>query len=302
MPNDAAPFRFLDLSYDIREQIYTMILTYTAPRDVVISHDLNTRSPLPPPASFDTTIYTPLTPTSIKSSSLLLTNHQIHAELVSIIKSLTQNSTTADTMKYILDLSMTHKLVLPTWISLPTPPRYVSRVHVYLHLLSKQEMDEDGNEYRWWAAGGPAPISQGMLQLLADFLVYGPTFRPVPDSSNTDPTHSRRRVLLDNLTLEFIRSNPENPEPSPLESVSESDLELGSEQYNCFRVMLLLQRVVDSGQLVGRVKTVKFVAGDEVKEWMVDEHAVPRDKMLKTAKEWSAYGWRSLSDALEREF
>lgn len=296
MSSALAPFRFLDLPYDIRERVYTILLANDANEDALAYYKLtDSRDLLPSSLPFNTSIILmQRSPPSITTSGLLLTNHRLHSELVSTIRTLSLNPTAPGMMKYILDIAMSSSLIYPTWLSLPTPTRYTSGVHVYLRLLSSQP---DFFRHRWWGYNGPSPLTQGLLQLLSDFLVYGPTFRPSTDNTDVSGLSKRRRIFIDDLTIEFVRPSSPSSLPISLESSKRRDVKQGSEEWNCLEVMSLLGKVACSGQLHGRVKVVRFVVGDEVKEWRIDEYQVANDEKLETARKWAAHGWKSMSDA-----
>lgn len=138
-------------------------------------------------------------------------------------------------------------------------------------------------------------MTSDLLKVLSEFLVYGPALRPY-DPSNPKPTHP---PVLDELIIEFVRQDPDSRFPSlELPVVLRQGRKTREEAY-VFDLVMILARLVRSGQLWGRVKKVGLVVETVAKEWDVREAS--RENMLKTARRWAPYGWQSMESVLKGE-
>lgn len=290
MSDDFIPLRFLDFPFDIREQIYIALVTETRNHSPIGRNREAQAQPAPSPRYSPIIRVTrplPSTPTL----NFLLTNRQIRSELTSTIESIARNQ---KGIKYTLDLTVSGGYLYTTWISLPASLRFLSHVHVYFNI----EPNSDPDAHPWWEEGEPSGFTQSLIQLFSDFLVYGPSFRP---SDPYKPEPLQPRMMLNDLTIEFVRVNP-NVEPVSFDFRRLLWLahygEHGSDGWNMGNLFYWLHRVGISGQLNGRVKTLRFAVGDATEEWIVDEH--PTDRMLDIAEHWARYGWKSMADAIEK--
>lgn len=287
--NDSSALCFLDLPLDIREHIYKALLHLIDEPDPK-DHEPRSRISIPggPPFTVPLIFPYPTLPTSIPIN-LLLTNHQLHSELLSIIESRSR----AHANTYSLELISSGIRLYPTWTYLPAPPQYTSRVHVYFRMTTLS--DEIGN-HRWWGNGGPAASSRALLQILSEFLVYGPALRPLYPAH---PTAIQPPITLDEITVEFVRHNPGLSSPRLDVSPFERDAARTPEEDDIFELMDAMATLADSGQLWGRVKKVKLLVADSSREWLVPE--VSMEEMVRTAHEWSPYGWQSMAKMIKRE-
>ncbi|EIM82632.1 uncharacterized protein STEHIDRAFT_141329 [Stereum hirsutum FP-91666 SS1] len=278
--SELSSLRFLDFPLDVRERIYEALLHSTAshPSD----HELSSLL-----ASTQTGFFTTLLPPTT-TTNLLLANRQLHSELLSTI----ERHSRARKIVYTLHLFASNGRIYPTWISLPSPPQYISRVHVYF------QMDPNGEAWRqsFWADGGPGALTSGLLKILSEFLVYGPALRPY-DSSNPKPIHPP--IVLDELIVEFVRQDPDSRFPSLELPVMLRQGRKTREEAYVFDLVMILTRSVKSGQLWGRVKEVGLVVENVAKEWDVREES--RENILKTARRWAPYGWQSMESVMKGE-
>lgn len=137
-------------------------------------------------------------------------------------------------------------------------------------------------------------MTSGLLKILSEFLVYGPALRPY-DSSNPKPIHPP--IVLDQLIVEFVRQDPDSRFPSlELPAMMRQGRKTREEAY-VFDLVMILTRLVRSGQLWGRVKKVRLVVENVAKEWDVRE--VSRENMLETARRWAPYGWQSMESVMK---
>lgn len=276
--SDLASFSFLEFPFDIRERIYKALLHSSAghPDD----HDLDRLL-----ATTGTGYFTPPIIPPTTTINLLLTNRQLHSELLSTIDTCSR----AHEIPYTLHLFASDGRLYPTWIFLPTPPRYISRVHVCF------QMDPNGETWKqnFWGDGGPGALTRGLLNLLSEFLVYGPSLRP-HDPSNPKPIHPH--IVLDELIVELMRQDPESRFPTLEASSMLRQGRKTREEGHVFELVMVLTRLARSGQLCGRVKKVGLMVEDVVKEWDVRE--VSKENRLKTASRWAPYGWQSMASAI----
>lgn len=84
-----------------------------------------------------------------------------------------------------------------------------------------------------------------------------------------------------------------------LDESFERDMESTAEEEDVFELVGVMNKLAESGQLWGRVKKIKLMFGDTAKEWYVPE--VSMDEMVKTANEWSPYGWKSMAKMIKGE-
>lgn len=136
------------------------------------------------------------------------------------------------------------------------------------------------------------------MLLLANFLVFGLTFRPAHSAGLIPRRSGHSPICIDELAIKFVRSIPDAI-PILLESLRRDTTQLGSEARNCSELIDLLDKLADSGQLNGRVKRLQFVVGGQRKEWNVAGMQVSKDVVRKTAKTWATFGWQVMADDME---
>lgn len=99
----------------------------------------------------------------ISCAGLLGSNHQISGEMVEII--MRRNNTTKEGVQYKLHVAACHKSLLPIWLSLPAPLKYLRTLHVDFHLSTDEK-------FEW--VGSIGSLAELSLELLLRFFRYGP--------------------------------------------------------------------------------------------------------------------------------
>ena len=130
---------------------------------------------------------------------LLGCNRQVSGEMSELIAARKARGL----ITYKLDLMVDCHLLYPTWISLPTAPRSVSRVEVNLRISHHQA---------WTTVTSSLRRIEGLKRLLSAFVFHGPQF-----------THDRRLrslMKLDHLVINFFSFDPTGIDPSPMNGVN----------------------------------------------------------------------------------
>lgn len=99
----------------------------------------------------------------ISSAGFLGTNHQIADEMSEII--MLRNKTTVEGVQYKLHLTACHKSLLPTWLSLPAPLKYVRTLDVDLQLSTYEN-------FEW--VGSVGCLAELSIKVLLRFFRCGP--------------------------------------------------------------------------------------------------------------------------------
>ncbi|KAF3389747.1 hypothetical protein DPV78_011710 [Talaromyces pinophilus] len=137
-------------------------------------------------------------------ASLLLLNHQLNAETLSLVRRKHPSTT-----QYVLDVAVVNDLELwPTWISVPLLAREVGEVYVSIRTITTQRLGWKGKTNKWLGGDGVPPLSWAFGSMLQLFLCYGPLMDVVDHS--TQQEESNRKMTLRRLVLD-VRS------PSPTE-------------------------------------------------------------------------------------
>lgn len=303
LPQDA-PFRFLDLPFDVREHVYLALLALQDPTPVDPKLQLRHTIPAVHDHSEPFIHAIPAHPTPT-TSGLLLTSRQIHSEVVCVVERRSRRA--SHSPSYTLDVLASGSSIYPTWISYPAPRKYLSRVHVVFR------MDE-------WV-GRPSPLGfgndsaitllEGLVQLLSEFLVYGPTFVPTLTSSSD---RALSPMALNEVSIEFIRQRSAGTKSFNmsrlLDSIDpnegcvrtythEEELEGASDGLDdaLLDVDGTLTRFAESGLLWGRVKKFSFKFEEWSKEWDVVE--CEPEEVRKVTEEMAEIGWKSMANIMD---
>lgn len=295
-------FRFLDLPFDVRESVYFTLLALhdPAPSDPKVQP----RYGIPAVSSRNEPfIYALLAHPQPRISNLLLANHQIHAELISVVERCSRPSSGG--ISYTLDIFASETSIYPTWVAFPAPLRYLSHIDIIFRMDC-------------WT-GRPSPLGFGndkafsllesLVQLLSEFLVYGPSFIPVKPF-NFRLAQSPR--ALDDLSIEFVREIPVGESRfSTTRLLGSAELNVECKQSHAMEgvdrhdgldhaiadVDGILSRFAESGLLWGRVKKFKFKFEDWEKKWVVVEREP--EEVRKVAEEMAEIGWESMANLME---
>lgn len=190
--------KFLDLSRELRDIIYTAVLgsELSPPSSPAESGDrkrTSGRGGLDEEAFEYCNMYS-LQPVPVSSSALLRTNRQIHTELAEIISRVKKSKT----LRYKLDcLMLDERLIYPTWLSVPALSSSVASVEVDFRLFGDCNGKRSG-----WAGGDGAPsvIIWSLFALLKRFLLRGPDF--------LSPPKPGRKIKIGVLVLNVITPSP----------------------------------------------------------------------------------------------
>ena len=164
--NSQTPVGFLGLPREIRDHIYEDTLDSAGQRPPKIRTIVAKNPIICQKGTAQEIVYryhgrnsTP----SISCAGLLGSNHQISDEMLEII--MRRNNTTKEGVQYKLHLAACHKSLLPTWLYLPAPVKYLRTLHVDLQLSTHQKFEWAGSVYY---------LFEISLQLLLRFFRCGP--------------------------------------------------------------------------------------------------------------------------------
>lgn len=194
--NSQIPIGFLQLPREIRDHIYEAILDSAGQgqqppkiRTIVAKSPLIREKGTPQGIIYH--YHGRNSTPSISCAGLLGSNHQISDEMVEII--MRRNKTTEEGgVQYKLHLVACRKFLLPTWLSLPAPLKYLRKLHVDLQLSTHEEFEWEGS------IGYLAELS---LQLLLRFFRSGPK---LSEDLEKLPQHEQLRNGMPYLDLATI--------------------------------------------------------------------------------------------------
>lgn len=298
----ASPFRFLDLPFDVREHVYYALLALQDPAPP--DPKLQPRYGIPAvDKRNDPFIYALLAHPQPTIADILLTNRQIYSELVAVVERRSRPSSHG--IWYTLDIFASDTFIYPTWVAFPAPRRYLSHVNIVFRTdgwSGRPSLHGFGDDKTF-------SLVESLVQLLSEFLVYGPSFIPV---KSCDFRLTRKPVVLNDLSIEFVREVPvgrsrfsmarlldsDDPNVGCMQSHTVEGLD-GYDELNhaMMDVDGILSRFAESGLLWGRVKKFRFKFEGWSKEWEVVEREP--EEMRKVAEEMAEIGWKSMADMIE---
>lgn len=142
-------------------------------------------------------------------ASLLLLNHQLNAETLSLLRRKRPLTT-----QYILDIAVVNDLELwPTWIFMPLLARDVEEVFVSIRTTTTQRLGWKGKTNKWLGGDGTPPLSWAFASMLQLFLLYGPLMEVVDHS--TQQEENDRKITIRRLVLDV-----QSPSPTDISAIA----------------------------------------------------------------------------------
>jgi hypothetical protein len=257
-------FRFLDLPRELRDHIYAYVLVTEdappeSPEAVVDRGDGTGKSPIDHSDlglyERDLGIYYDRKPLRYACAGLLYSNRQVSAEMEDSIMHKSQIGGQAG-VNYKIDCMVYRDQVWPTWTSLPTPPKYVHNIDVDIRMFDDSRS---------------SLIRFRLLRLMGQFFQHGPEF--------VDRGQLRHPIHVDALTFTFVG----------LEKEVRDGIAYWTNLYHVIAMghMALINKLVGSGLLFGRVRLVRVCTMDKVREFKIEE----RQYVDLIAAQWASYGW-----------
>lgn len=204
---ETPPFAFLQLPREIRDQIYEDVLDSAVQQpppevcEIINKNPILRQEDRPHGVVYD---YNgkKTTPT-MPCVGLLRSNHQISDEMSEAIRH--RNKSTEKGVQYRLYLIACYKSLLPNWLFLPAPLKFVKSLHVDLQLATE-------DEFQW--VGPIGSLAELPLELFLRFARYGIGLREGLESQSSSPSSQsssqgdRQRIIqmpyLDKLTLNIV--------------------------------------------------------------------------------------------------
>lgn len=272
------PFRFLQLPREIRDQVYEDTLDMPAQRPPSIRKILNNNPiigleanpPIHPRTSTERSSQGLMysyhgrnnTP-PISCAGLLGSNHQISDEVCEIL--MRRNRTTEGGVQYKLYLMACHKSLLPAWLSLPAPLKYLRTLHVDMQLSTRRS-------FQW--VGSVGTLAELSLQLLLRFFRCGPQLSEGLDRLPQREQLRNRMPYIDLLIINLVPA-PAELVPAPAEGVETNGSSQGgsapaiTDRMTCDFLASYLSVIAESHLFRGRIKTIRLRCCDSVREFIV---------------------------------
>ncbi|KAI4145449.1 MAG: hypothetical protein L6R39_003801 [Caloplaca ligustica] len=277
-----AGVQFLALPREIRDRIYDEFLDLDnlAPADPrSIQHkpvggSYRGHICIYPPDLYDLCIPTRLPEAS--SAALLGCNRRIRAEISQLLSTRTA-SPSRNGLTYALDILVeaTHppdgsytEQMYATWVKMPViPVSHAKCIRVDFRAVSKScsESTETCFQHCFWfiGNGGIGLTTRSLLNLLARFFAYGPTFE--------EETRMARPLFIEELVVNVL--------PTVISK---------NERIEVLQGLSLLRLVADSGLLAGKLGRISIHQDGKMHDqWDVVKVA----DVTKTIREWRDYGW-----------
>ncbi|KAI4192701.1 MAG: hypothetical protein LQ350_008583 [Teloschistes chrysophthalmus] len=199
---------------------------------------------------------------STNLAGLLGCNHQIRDEVLDLIK------VEAGGIAYSVDLMIWENSIQPTWMELPTPPKYTKQLNVTLRMFS-----HTGPQ---WGESGI--LGQYLLQMLRRFLYDGPSFATDPpgrrDSRPLYPLHLEELTIV----LEAMKTKVDDKTGAP---------EKNPEEIARRRLSAYISKFVRSGLLYGKIDTIRMWYAERSTVW----HICDNGDRTESARRWGPFGW-----------
>lgn len=186
----------------------------------------------------------------ISSAGFLGTNHQIADEMGEII--MLRNKMTVEGVQYKLHLAACHKSLLPTWLSLPAPLKYVRTLDIDLQLSTHEN-------FEW--VGSVGCLAELSIKVLLRFFRCGPELVEGLEQLPLQEQLRRRMPSLDFATINLVAV--------PLQGVDMRDLALeGPPVRLTFHYLDRYLRLSVASELFrGRIKVVRIRCCQSVREF-----------------------------------
>lgn len=231
--------------------------------------------------------------------ALLRCNRQVAQEMQDAIHC--KNASSEEGIQYKLDLVNWKYSMQLTWLSLPTPVRYVKSVWIeYRNII------HTGSRFLTY----DPMLAHYLLQMLRRLLTNGP--RIVVRRSDTLVTKPPPILSLDSITINFIDLAQDLAEDNtaaltgyrlvPRSHVRSIDLKLEEkrlkrctngdwpwranyqEQRDLWYLEHFVGQIAESGVLATRVKTLRLLCGSKSKQWLIGTRCKVKDFKIETFK------------------
>lgn len=191
---------------------------------------------------------------SISCAGLLGSNHQISDEMGEII--MRRNNLTKDAVHYKLHLAACHKSLLPIWLSLPAPLKYLRTLHIDLQLSTHEKFEWVGS------IGYLAGLS---LQLLLRFFRCGPKLVESLDQLPQQEQLRNQMPYLDLVTINLVAVPAEGVE---MRKYAREGPHVDVADRMTFDFLgRYLGVIVASDVFCGKIKTVRLCCCQSVREF-----------------------------------
>lgn len=192
----------------------------------------------------------------ISCAGLLCSNHQISEEMGEVL--MRRNRKTEEGVQYTLYLMACHKFLLPSWLSLPAPLKYLRTLQVDLQLSNYRS-------FQW--VGSVGTIVELLLRLLLRFFRCGPRLSDGLDDLPEQEQLRNRMPNLDVLTIRIVPTPAGNMETN--KSSRESSRPTATDLLTFDFLDLYLLDITQSDLLRGRIRTIRLRCCESIQEYTV---------------------------------
>ena len=249
---------FLRLPREIRDQVYEDILDSSAlpppsirkivDKNPVIRHEgtpgliynYHGRNKTPP----------------ISCAGLLGSNHQISEEMGEVL--MRRNKKTEEGVQYKLFLMACHNSLLPSWLSLPAPLKYLRTLQVDLQLSNNRN-------FQW--VGSVGTLAELSLQLLLRFFRCGPQLSDGLDDLPQQERLRNRMPYLDVLTIRIVPAPAGNMERDKSSREGSRPAITDLMTFDFLGSYLLV--IAQSYLFRGRIRTIRLHCCESIREYTV---------------------------------
>lgn len=199
---------------------------------------------------------------AISCAGLLGSNHQISDEMVEII--MRRNNTTKEGVQYKLHLAACHKSLLPIWLSLPAPVKYLRTLHVDLQLSTDEK-------FEW--VGSVGYLAELSFQLLLRFFHCGPKLSEGLEQLPQQEQLRDRMPCLDLATINLVAVPADDVEM--LKSAREGPQVAVADRLTFDFLGRYLGVIAASDVFRGKIKTVRLHCCQSEQEFTVERRLTP---------------------------
>lgn len=175
-----------------------------------------------------------------------------------------RNNTTKEGVQYNLHLAACHKSLLPIWLSLPAPVKYLRTLHIDLQLPTHQN-------FEW--AGSVGHLSELSLQLLLRFFRCGPKLSEGLEKLPQREQLLNRMPYLDLAAINLIAVPAEGVEM--WNSAREGPHVAVADRLTFDFLGSYLDVVAASDVFRGKIKTVRLCCCQFAREFTVESRLAP---------------------------
>lgn len=192
----------------------------------------------------------------ISCAGLLCSNHQISEEMGEVL--MRRNMKTEEGVQYKLYLMACHKSLLPTWLSLPAPLKYLRTLQVDLQLSNHRS-------FQW--VGSVGTLAELSLQLLLRFFRCGPRLSDGLDDLPQQERLRNRMPYLDVLTIRIVPTLAGNMERNKSSREGSHPAVTDLMTFDFLGSYLLV--IAQSYLFRGRIRTIRLRCCESIREYTV---------------------------------